>query len=669
MNRADRSCKLPAVSRGESRTHQARFGAHISRRDFVNGMAAGAGAALAAGAIAAHGQASSAPPIAAPGDDWYGYGGVGPYRHSHGNSPDVVEAAHRILDRRFPVDPDRLESVEEYDLAIVGGGMAGLGAALEFSLNRREGQTCILLDNHAMIGGEAKENEFLVNGERLIAPQGANGFFVPEIPEDINAARGDPYYYAVLDIPREFSFPAWPSARKRLKFCRDNYGYLVAGLQHNTSVGHFFGPGGDAGSGGDGGDGAGVWAVDMFRRQLANTPLDERSRRNLLAWFRAGEARRFESPEQARRVLDTMSYQAFLRNELQLGEEGIRYADLFLASACGLGSDSVSAYAAWQLPMPGLFGPMPEGTRRVSFPGGNSGFVRCFLKHLVPDSIEGGASFEEIVTQPINAPALDRAGRPIRMRTSSTAVHVSHDGAPGTADSVFLVYERNGTYHGIRAKGVVMATGSWINPYIVSDMPPSYREACESFLHAPFLVANVALTNWRFLHDLGITAAIWDRQDDGFGVTCNIRSPMHLGDYRPPLDPDKPAVLSFYTPFHSPGLDPRAQVTLGRAELLSTSYSGYESRICRQMMRLFGAAGFDPAADVAGVILNRWGHAYSVPYPGFYGGADGVAPRDTLRRNYGRIAFAHSELDGLQHYGPAADEGRRAVRQLADALE
>ena len=636
-----------------------RFGPRITRRDFVNGVAAGAGAALTAGVVPAYGQAVSDPLVLPLDNDWYGYGGVGPYRDSHGNTPEVVEAAHRILDRQFPVDFDRLASVEETDLAIVGGGMAGLGAALEFSLRRREGQTCILLDNHPMIGGEAKENEFLVNGERLIAPQGANGFFVPDAPGDLSEARGDPYYYAELGIPREFTFPAWPRDRKPLRFCRDNYGYLVAGLQRNTSVGHFFGDG-------DGGNGS--WAVDMFRRGLADTALSHTSRKNLLAWFESGAAREFDSPEQARRALDTMSYQDFLRDELGLGEAGARYADLFLASACGLGSDCVSAYAAYQMPMPGLFGPMPAGTRRVSFPGGNSGFVRYFLKRLIPDSIQGNASFEDIITRPVDTAALDRPGQPVRMRTSSTAVSVSHDGAAGAAGSVSLIYARNGKYHGIRARGVVMATGNWINPYIVRDLPPSYREACAGFLHAPFLVANVALTNWRFLYELGITAAIWDREEDGFGFTCNIRSPMHVGDYRPPLDPDKPAVLSFYTPFHSPGLDPKAQVTLGRAELLSTPYPEYEARIRRQMLRLFGTAGFDPAVDVAGLILNRWGHAYSVPYPGFYGGANGPAPRDTLRKNYGRIAFAHSELDGLQHYGPAADEGRRAFRQLADAL-
>ena len=219
-----------------------------------------------------------------------------------------------------------------------------------------------------------------------------------------------------------------------------------------------------------------------------------------------------------------MSYQEFLGNELKLGDEGIRYADLFLASSCGLGSDSVSAYAACQLPMPGLFEPMPDGIRRVSFPGGNSGFVRYFLKRLIPDAIEGGASFEDIITRPINPGALDQAGQPIRMRTSSTAIHVSHDGAANEAGSVSVICARNGKYHGIKAKAAVMASGSWINQYIVHDLPSSYREACASFLHAPFLVANVALTNWRFLYKLGITAAIWDKQNDGFGFTCNIRS-------------------------------------------------------------------------------------------------------------------------------------------------
>ena len=289
----------------------------------------------------------------------------------------------------------------------------------------------------------------------------------------------------------------------------------------------------------------------MFQRRLTNAPLSDGERRSLLEWFESGAARRYESPEQARRMLDTMSYEEFLRQELGLGDAGARQADLFLASACGLGSDAVSAFAAYQLPMPGLFGPIEEGVRRQSFPGGNSGFVRHFLKRLIPDAIDGGTTFEEITTRPIRSSAFDRPGQPIRMRMSSTVLHVAHDGAADTSETVSVIYVRDGRYHGITAKTVVMATGSWMTPYVVRDLPRALRGGvCSSFIHAPFLVANVALTNWRFLSRLGITAAIWQRQEDGFGFTCNIRTPMQVGDYRPPLHPDRPIVLSFYTPFH-----------------------------------------------------------------------------------------------------------------------
>ena len=72
-------------------------------------------------------------------------------------------------------------------------------------------------------------------------------------------------------------------------------------------------------------------------------------------------------------------------------------------------------------------------------------------------------------------------------------------------------------------------------------------------------------------------------------------------------------------------------------ELFSTSYADYEQRIIAQMLRLFGSAGFKPKTDIAGIVLNRWGHAYSVPYPGFYGGdSQQPAPRDIIRISISR---------------------------------
>ena len=636
------------------------FGPHITRRDFLNGALLGVGGALlGCGPSRQRAQIDASEASWSVGPDWYGYGGVGDYRDSHGNTPEAVETAHRLRDRASLPAFDRVESIEDHDLVIVGTGIAGLGAALEYSKRRVIGRTCLMLDNHPMFGGEAKENEFDVSGVRLIGPQGSNSFFTPDMVSDPAGASGDSRYYAELGVPREFRFREAVAADKPLRYGRDNYEHLVRGLERHTSLGHFFRSSQSA---------EGTWAIDMWERRLAATPLSEAARKTLLQWYASGATRQFASDEQAVRALDIMSYQEFLERELHMGPEAARYADLFLASACGLGSDAVSAYVAYKLPMPGLTEPIPPDLRRASFPGGNSGFVRFFIKRLIPGAITGTDSSEDIITGRIKLDALDRTDQPLRVRLRSTVLSVEHEGDPASSGTVRIVYTRQGRLYGIRARAVIMATGGWMNRYVVRDMPPEYREAYGQFVHAPFLVANVALTNWRFLYRLGISAAIWDRGEGDFGFTCNIRNPMQVGSYRPPLDPELPTILTFYTPFHDPGLPMRVQTTRGRAELLNTTYPEFERKIYAQMMKLFAASGFNPQRDVAGLILNRWGHAFSVPFPGFFGGALGSAPRDIIRNRHGRIAFAHSELAGWQHWGTAADEGRRAFNQLADAI-
>ena len=69
---------------------------------------------------------------------------------------------------------------EIYDLVIVGGGFSGTVAAYTFLKETGRQRTCLLLDNHPIIGGEAKRNEFMVRGQRLIGPQGSNEGDPPE---------------------------------------------------------------------------------------------------------------------------------------------------------------------------------------------------------------------------------------------------------------------------------------------------------------------------------------------------------------------------------------------------------------------------------------------------------------------------------------------------------
>src|SRR5437763_7496424 len=130
----------------------------ITRRDFVNA------ALVAGGGLWLHGRM---PGVLAPGDDWTGYGGVGDYARSNGNTFDVMNAAHAIRDRTFEAKlGDAIDTGETYDLVAVGGGISGLAAAVFFQ--KRKGGRCLVLDNHAIFGGEAKRNEFVVDGQTVV---------------------------------------------------------------------------------------------------------------------------------------------------------------------------------------------------------------------------------------------------------------------------------------------------------------------------------------------------------------------------------------------------------------------------------------------------------------------------------------------------------------------
>ena len=205
-----------------------------------------------------------------------------------------------------------------------------------------------------------------------------------------------------------------------------------------------------------------------------------------------------------------------------------------------------------------------------------------------------------------------------------------------------------------------MGIGGWVARRIASDMPAEISEAYTQFYHSPVLVVNVALRNWRFLERLGIAAGRWF---EGFGSFFAIRRPMETGELTQPFDPEKPTVMTFYVPFNNPGHPPEIQGAIGRAELLSKSYADYEKEIVEQMTDMFADSGFDANRDIAGIILNRWGHAYISPQPGFHFGRDGkAAPKEIVRRGYGRVRFGHSELTGYMSHTRALSEGARAAQ-------
>ena len=621
---------------------------NISRRDFVGGTLVGAGAALLNAAAPAY--ATNRTPSGIFNDPWTGYGGVGDYALSNGNVASVREAAHLIRDgyAKKMVEKSQ-ESPEEYDMVIIGGGFSGVGAAYQFIKKYGESKKCLILENHPVFGGEAKQNEFDVDGYRLYAPQGSNGFV--KAPEKNGRGLAGEIFHAV-GLPLEYSFVAQDPKKTSVRTPLDSFECMYW-RENKFDVGYFVER-----------NGSNYWVKNPRQDKWARMPWGSRFKQDL---NRSLEDHSSLYPAKNRDLwLDSITYKQYLEQIVGIGPEMTSFVDPLIAIGnFGLSSDVISAYGASRLGLPGFENWYDDIVWR-SFPGGNSAILRYIVNYLIPGSIHKGSSFEEILNNAINFSALDRPNNPLNIRLNSTAIDVRHHGPAETSDHVDVTYYQKGLVKRIKAKTVVMSIGGWVARNIVSDMPKPIVEAYGEFHHGPVLVANVALRNWRFLNKLGISSGRWF---EGFGKFFSIRRPMNVGHSTQPFDPDKPIVMTFYAPFNHPGYSIKEQGLLGRTELLSKSYRIYEQEIIGQMTKMFASAGFRAERDVAGVILNRWGHAYIAPQPGFFFGKNGQpAPRDVVQQGFGRIQFGHSELTGQQNYSAAINQGGRAAERAMDLI-
>lgn len=626
----------------------------ITRRDFIGGVLVGSGAALLGTPAPAHAQGL--------GPDWTGFGGVGDYAVSNGNTADVVNAAHGIRDGRYTANiPNAQEIDGHYDVVVVGSGFSGMTAAYEYFKARGRNGRCLVLDNHPVFGGEAKQNEFEVDGYHLYGPQGSNGTAVIDPPGPSAPAfwRAAYKYCSELNLPTSFKFTPPSGIPSDLKYARDNY-ELMFHEDDSASIGYFFE--GDAHR-------KPVWVKDIWKNKLADTPLDPRARHDLLEW-RYGRKDYLRGQDGAK-WLDSMTYSQFVRDVMGLGPAVCRYIDPIIATGdYGLSSDVISAYAARLMGLPGVTRPETSESHAegkiFAFPGGNTTMLRHFVKAVLPQAIGGRQSFADIATQPINFVALDQPGQSIRIRQGATVVSVRHEGAVESSRSVRVTYNQSGRLFSVRSSAVVLCIGAWVTRRIVADLPQNHQAALAQFHHGPILVVNVALRNWRFLARLGISAARWF---EGLGFFANVRQPMILGNKVQPFDPDKPIVLTFYMAIAKPGLPIGQQAAQARMQLFTTSYGAYEQQLRMQMQHQFGSYGFDSQRDIAGIILNRWGHAYLAPQPGFYFGKEGApGPMQVMRQPFGRISFGHSEISGTQNWPNATIEGARAIEQAMAVL-
>ncbi|MBI5365613.1 MAG: FAD-dependent oxidoreductase, partial [Planctomycetes bacterium] len=543
---------------------------------------------------------------------------------SGGDPRVMIDAAHRIRIGEFEgCDLASAETGETYDLVVVGGGVSGLAAAHFFRLaapSRAAGPapTVLVLDGHSEPGGNARGELFDIDGRRGTAPTGSA--YVEGLSQDEfgELARG-------LDVDEDLMTMPGPD---------DVW---------------FFDPpaAGRAPS----------WLVSPWGRPAADLPLPAADAAELAAWTR--EVTTFWKSPLARReaALERVTYKQYLTQEKRWTGPALAWADCHSADVFGVTAEAVSARAAFY-----FLGGEGEQHSIRSLPGGNGAFSRLLVRALVPDAIAARAPLG-VAAAPIDRARLDVAGAPARIRLDALVVRVQHDGPPDAAEQVSVHYLHGGTLHRVRARAVVVACGAYTARRICPDLSEERVAELRRFQYAAYLVANVAVRHSRMLDAAGIGYTGYAA--GGFGTSFTVGDRPGMKPAARPA-PSRPNVITLYAPRRYSGMTGDEQGKAGRTELYTTPFAVYEKQVLDDLARLLGPWGFDPARDVAGITLYRWGHAMVIPYPGFSHpvNGEGDPPCATATRPLGRIAFAHTDRGGMPYIESSVAHARAAVDEL-----
>src|ERR1700733_12848705 len=377
----------------------------ITRRDFLGSTL------LASGAVLLE---SITPAQLLAGDEFTGYGGIGEYSTSNGNTWAVLEAGHTIRDGVYePLPKDVIDTGESCDGVIVGGGISGLAAALFFARQARPGAKCLVLENHLIFGGEAKQNEFLVDGRRLVAHQGSAIYQLH--PGDSFIAQ---FYDSIGLKAQKLDYQQWAGPSPEMPLSQTPYEAI--GMAHGQ-YGFWFGA--------NFGQNPGVWLIDPVGKNLKGAPISEATRTEWLRWLKSTPVQgdRFVHPkvegDEISRYLDSITLEQHYMERFGLSQDTVRrFLSPVEGGGSGLGPDALSAYSDYAYEM--LHPLAGEGDRDQMFPGGNTTIARLILKSLIPGALDGSDTVAGVTGNSVNFAALDTPGRSARVRLSSTAISV-----------------------------------------------------------------------------------------------------------------------------------------------------------------------------------------------------------------------------------------------------
>lgn len=620
----------------------------ITRRDFINGVAMTAGAAM---------MASHLPALDVSQSPTYYPPALTGLRGSH---PGSFEVAHSLRDGTFWDSAGTPEdSGETYDLIVVGGGISGLAAAHFYGKTIRNARI-LILENHDDFGGHAKRNEFQVGKKTLL---GYGGTYSIESPEPYSAVAKSLIEELGIDVAsfqKHLERDVFSSGGRVPKIFFDKETFGVDKLVDDPCpcpTGEIF----DLAA-------PGPKAWEHF---LSEAPIAEQARKDVLRLCREGkDYLPGLSLQQKKDPLARISYLGFLTELAQVHADVIRLYQNVSFSEFGLGIDAIAALDAAGNGYPGFsgMGLEPEGLKNerkffFHFPDGNASIARLLVRRLIPEAIPG-SSAEDVVTARADYSKIDQSSLPVRIRLSSFVVRIRHLGNPADSKEVEVSYVRGGKLYTAKAKNSILACWHVVIPYICEELPDKQKEALSSAQKIPLLYSNVLLRNSSSFHKLGASSIY---APNGYHTQIDIDLPVSIGSYQCPRKPDEPVVLHLAKAPCSPGLPARQQHTAGRIELYTTTFETIERNIREQLARTLGPGGFDAARDILAITANRWPHGYAYEYSSLWDKfvlAGGETPCEIARKPYGRIAIANSDAGAYAYTDEAITQAFRAVGEI-----
>jgi spermidine dehydrogenase len=615
----------------------------ITRRDFVNGVAIGTGAALLAPAELLAQVTSGAP------SDYYpptltGIRGnhAGSFEASHDLAWNGVKpAAHRKLD-------------EHYDMVIVGAGVSGLAAARFYQKRTGADAKVLLLDNHDDFGGHARRNEFHHDGQTLLGIGGS-----------VN-----------MEGPGDYS--------KIAKGLLDDLGIDLKAMVANMAEFEFLDSGADTMLALRGPDGhvkvRGKWiqlmlGVGDYETAVRALPLPASEQDKVIELINGERDYLADlSLSEKSTYINSVSCAEFLTTRVGLSKETIPIFYPFAKLMAGSAASRLSVMEAFYLGSPGMRGmgwlgklanQLLEGLmgsyQTLYFPDGNASVARLLVHKLIPAVARDTQGFDDIATSRFDYGALDLAHHSVRLRLNSTAVGVRE-----TRDGVVSVdYVRDGDALNVTGDHCVLACYNAAIPYICPQLPESQKEALRYGVKVPLVMTNVLIETGHAFSKLGVGQV--NCPDDPY-VVVTTAPPTTTGGHQPPRGPDDPMVIYM---LGVPAIDPASGETSrdllrkARHQVYATTFDTYEQEIRDQLQGLLGEYGFNHETDIKAITVNRWPHGYSYEYLSLDDPTwtEGQAPHEIGRARFGRISIANSDSQASAYLDAAIDAGWRAVAE------